>query len=161
MRVRKHIWLLFGACSLALVMVWGIAQDASEVELIRSRIQTERRVILVENLNLTDAESLAFWPVYNKYEQDKGKVVDRAVELLRRYEQNWDSMQDVTALQMLEEHLNIQAQLVSVQKKHVRNFKKVLSPVKVLRFYQTEHKLDSFLNSELAETIPLVQVGGE
>jgi hypothetical protein len=49
----------------------------SEVELTRSDIQADRKLIVADSLPLTDAQASTFWPVYNAYRGDLNKLGDR------------------------------------------------------------------------------------
>ena len=45
---------------------------------------------------------------------------------------------------------------LSLKKKYVRRFAKVLAPARVARFFQIERKLDAVQNLSIVEQIPLI-----
>ena len=56
---------------------------------------------------------------------------------------------------MLDEYLDIEDDLLRARTRYVRRFDNVLPPVKLLRFYQIENKLDAVYRLNLADQIPL------
>ena len=41
--------------------------DQEKIELLRSALQVERKAIVARNINLSNEENRAFWPVYHEY----------------------------------------------------------------------------------------------
>ena len=58
---------------------------------------------------------------------------------------------------MLDEHLEIKSDLLKVQKKYLRQFRRVLRELTVARFYHLENKLDAEIDIALADVIPLFE----
>ena len=48
------------------------AADASQsnMDIVREAMRADKKALVAANLQLTDAEAKAFWPVYDKYEKD-------------------------------------------------------------------------------------------
>jgi hypothetical protein len=121
----------------------SFAQSATdEIELIRVIIEAERKVVVATNMNLSDAESEAFWPVYNEFE----------TELSR----NFETLTDEQAADLLEEHFKFQQERVKVRKSYMKKFKKVLSGKQLARFYQIDGKIDTIIDFDIARAVPLV-----
>ena len=108
-------------------------------------------------MKLTEDESLAFWPAYRDYRVDMARLGDRLVKVITEFTAVEASLTDEQATRLLDEYLDIKAKEVSVKKKHVAVFRKLLPAPKVTRFFQLEHKLDAVVNFELAATIPLTR----
>lgn len=133
------------------------AQQAKDIALTRAQIQTERQAIIAGAMKLTEDESLAFWPAYRDYRVDMARLGDRLVKVITEFTAVEASLTDEQATRLLDEYLDIKAKEVSVKKKHVAVFRKLLPAPKVTRFFQLEHKLDAVVNFELAATIPLTR----
>lgn len=140
------------ACSLPVA-----AQTQSDIAMSRAELQAERQAIVTANLDLTDGEALAFWPLYRDYRVDMARVGDRLVKLITDYAAKRDTLTDAEAATMLDEMLSIQSDELSVKKKFQRVFGKVLSPKKVARFYQIENKIDALIRVQIADVVPLVR----
>lgn len=140
----------------------ALAQEESDpvgalTEVVRSVLQTDRKAIVAENMELTRQEGEAFWPLYNEYQAEKAKVGDRLVALIRTYARSYayDSLSDEKAKEMLKELLDVEKAKLKVKKKYVHKFEKVLPAQKALRFLQMENRMDAVILLNLARGIPL------
>jgi hypothetical protein len=148
------------AAALGLALVAGSAapahaQAATEIELTRAHIQKARQAIIADAMHLTEDESLAFWPAYRDYRVDMARLGDRLVKVITEFVQTDAALNDEQANRLMTEYLDIKAKDVSVKKKYVGVFRKLLPAPKVARFFQLENKLDAIVNYDLALTIPL------
>jgi len=125
----------------------------------RSLVESEREQIIREELVLTGSEAAAFWPLYQKYRSDIERVRDRQGEMITTYLKAYDDadLSDGLAKDMLDEHLAIKSDLLKVQKKYLRQFRRILRELTVARFYHLENKLDAEIDIALAEAIPLFE----
>ena len=130
--------------------------DTDWIHQLRADIQADRQAIVTANLELTPAESEAFWPVYREYRADVQKVADRMQRLIQEYAAVYPNVTPEQAKAMVDDMLAIQHDEVKVRKKHVSKFRKVLPEVKVARFLQLENKLDAVVKIGLADAIPLM-----
>lgn len=130
------------------------------VEEARTIIQTERKMLIVENLTLTDSEAQKFWPLYDKYAAELKEAGDLRVKVIKDYAlaYNSNSVTDADAKQMLDEMFKFWRKSLSVREDYRNKFRKVLGDTKTARFYQIESKLDAITNMALAREIPLVPV---
>ncbi len=91
-----------------------------------------------------------------EYAAEKKRVNDRLVKIITDYAASFEDMSHKLARSLVDDHMDVQRDLLKVRKKYLRKFDKVLPPKKVARFYQIENKLDAITNVLLAEQIPLV-----
>ena len=129
------------------------------VEVVRSVLQTDRKVIVAENMELTQQEGADFWPLYNEYQAERAKVGDRLVTLIRAYARSYayDSLSDEKAKEMLKELLDVEKAKLKLKKKYVHKFERVLPARKALRFLQMENRLDAVILLDVAREIPLAE----
>ena len=137
----------------------AMAQDkpADTNQLVREKIQADKKLFVAENMQLTEAEAKAFWPVYENYQKDLGKIVDRAKKLIEDYAKNYQSMTDATAKKLLDDMISIENDRLKLKKDYLPKFRKVLSDKKTARYYQLENKIFAVVSYELAQVIPLVK----
>ena len=154
--------------SIAVVLLLGLAQPllaqvnpqfadvSDEIEMVRSLVRIERKAAVEQAMQLTPAESQAFWTLYNEYEAERTLVNDRTVKVITDYAAVYPDVGDARAAELLDEAFDVDADLLSLKKKYARRFAKVLTPARVARFFQIERKLDAVQNLSIAEQIPLV-----
>jgi hypothetical protein len=129
----------------------------SAIEMVRSIAALERRALVADNLGLSATQSSGFWPIYDQYTAEIRTVKTRLVRLITDYSDNYGSLTDPQAQQMLDDYLAIQSDLLKVRKKYVKRFGKVLDAKTLARFYQIENKLETVYNLPLVLEIPLVE----
>ncbi len=142
----------------AAVMIPARAQGLhDEIALTRQEIQTDRQAIVAANLQLSETEATAFWPLYRAYRQDIDVLGDRMVKLMEDYAANYKTLTDDKASSLLDESLSIQADEIKIMSKHAKKMRASLSGKTVARFFQIENQLNHILRAQLADEIPLVK----
>ena len=134
----------------------AFADVSDEIEMVRSIVRMERKAAVEQAMQLTPAESQAFWSMYNEYEAERTKVNDRAVKVVTDYAAAYPEVGDARAQTLLTESFAADSDLLSLKKKYAKRFAKVLPPARVARFFQIERKLDAVQNLSVAEQIPLI-----
>ena len=138
-----------------------LAQDqpANNRQILVDKVKADKKLLVAANMELTEQEAAAFWPVYEAYQKEITGLNGRIEAAIRTYADayNQGTVPDETAKKLLNEVLDIDADEVDLRKSYVSKFEKVLPAAKVARYYQIESKIRSAVRAELAEAIPLVQ----
>jgi hypothetical protein len=132
---------------------------ANNMEIVREKVRADKKLLVAANMELTEQEAAAFWPVYEAYQKDLGALNERTRKAIESYATayNAGAVPDETAKKLLDEALAIEAAEVDLRKSYVPKFSKVLPAAKVARYYQIEQKIRAAIKYELANGIPLVQ----
>ena len=160
MNVKSKVTLvLVGAI---VVMAWvcaAAAQDkaADNMQIVLEKIKADKKLLVAENMQLTDAEAKAFWPVYEQYQSELFLLRTRLVKLIQDYVGAYEKMTNETAKRLLDESMTIESLGFKLRKAYLPKFRKALPDIKVGRYYQIENKINAALMYELAQNIPLVQ----
>jgi hypothetical protein len=125
--------------------------------MVRDKIRADKKLLIAENLPLTAAEAKAFWPVYDRYQQELSALNDRMIKLIREYANNYQTMSDQTAKKLMDEYLAIDAARLKLRQAYLPRFRKALREKQVARYYQLENKVQAAVAYELAAEIPLVK----
>jgi hypothetical protein len=69
--MMKRMSVVFALCALFLFIVPVYAQDkpADTNQLVREKVQADKKLFVAENMQLTEKEAKAFWPVYENYQR--------------------------------------------------------------------------------------------
>ncbi|MGZ3608196.1 MAG: hypothetical protein ACXWMI_12705 [Syntrophales bacterium] len=145
--------------SLLVFASFAMAQDkpADNMQIVVEKIKADKKLLVAENMQLSEAEAKAFWPVYNQYQAELFLLRTRTVQLIKDYAAAYQQMTDSTAKKLLDEFMAIETLRMQLGKAYLPKFRKVLSDVKVLRYYQIENKINAALYYELAASIPLIK----
>ena len=161
MKTEGRMILIMMALALVLSLsgLPALAQDkpADNMQLFLEKIKADKRLLVAENLQLTEAEAKAFWPVYDQYQNELFLIRVRTGKLINDYAAAYEKMTTGIAQRLLDESMTIETLRLSLNKAYLPKFRKVLPQTKVVRYYQIENKLNAALYYELAARIPLVK----
>ena len=132
-------------------------EDDRAVELTRAAIQNERQAILTANLELTEQQAAAFWPLHDAYRADIEAAIDTRVGLLKKYFASYETMTDTEARDLFFEYLAWKQSVLDIQKKHAKRMMKVVPARLVAKCFQIENKMDVIVDYEMASEIPLLK----
>lgn len=137
----------------------AIAQDrpADNAQLVRDKLQADKKLAVAQGLALTQAESTAFWPVYDRYQTDQVRLMDRLLQVVADYAGTYESMTDTTARRLLESTIGVYRDRQALMESYLPKFRAVLPDRKVARYYQIEQKIRAMLDYEIAAQIPLIR----
>lgn len=127
------------------------------IEMLRTIYQTEYKDLLQSELQLTAEESRSFWPAYNVYRAEMYDVNTWLLGLVEQLaimeEQKPTSNQD--AISLIRQSLDMERKALEIKQRNLDTFSAILSPDKLIRFYQLENKANALVRVRLAEAIPL------
>ena len=133
------------------------SNQADNMQIVRDKLQADKKLLIAENMNLTESEAKAFWPVYTSYQQEMMKLNDRAINFIKIYAENYDKMTDDTAKKLVGDYLAIEGDRLKLKESFLPKFAKVLPYTKVMRYYQLENKVSAVVSFDIAGKIPLVK----
>lgn len=139
----------------------ALAQDqaADNMEIVREKVRADKKLLVAANMELSESEAAAFWPVYEAYQKEIADLNQRTLKAIETYADvyNQGTVPDDVAKKLLDEALAIDAAEVDLRKSYVPKFSKVLPAAKVARYYQIESKIRAAIKYEIASGIPLVK----
>jgi len=161
MKVNFFVRLFAFALTITIIGISGfaMAQDkpADNMEIVKEKIQSDKKLFIATNMQLTESEANAFWPVYESYQAEIGKLRDREIKLIEKFAASYETMSDDVAKKLLDDSLSIDSGHQKLRQSYLSKFSGVLSDKKVARYYQLESKIDAVMEYELARRIPLVK----
>jgi hypothetical protein len=128
-----------------------------DIQLLRQDVRSQKKQIVAANMQLTDAEAEKFWPVYDQYTAEVRKLGDTRVALIKQYAQNYDTLTDAQANDLMQKWGGLEESVAQLRLKYIPNFEKVVSAKKTALFFQIDRRLSLIIDLQLASAIPLVQ----
>lgn len=155
MKIVKYILICLVALAIALPVA---AQDrpADNMQIVLDKARADKKLLVAQNMQLTESEARAFWPVYDQYQNELFLLQARLVRLINDYTGSYTTMSNDQARRLLDEYMTIEGLRPQLRTAYLPRFRNVLPEVKVLRYYQIENKIGAAVNYELARVIPLV-----
>jgi hypothetical protein len=153
--------------ALALLLFWAAATSPAtaqegagigeKIRQTQSLINQEFRQILREEMMFSDEEREAFWPLYERYSAEKRQVSERYLAALIEFVDRYHSgdLTDEHASRLTKVYFDVELAILDKRRSYVPRFGEFLTPVKVMRFFQLENKVEAEVNAALALVIPL------
>lgn len=127
------------------------------MEVQRGVLKTEKKAIVAEVMQFTDAESSVFWPLYNEYNEKVYATNTKIYEVIKEYAANYDSMTDEKAVELWTKSMKIEAEQAKLESTYFKKFQKVLGGKRAVMYMQLENKISTLVAAELALEIPLME----
>jgi hypothetical protein len=121
------------------------------VDLLRKDIRSQKKQIIAENMELSDAEAQKFWPVYDQYAAELSKIYDVKIGLLKDYADNYSSMTGEQAENYIRKRAAVEQSIMQLRLKYMPAFSKVLSGRKTALFYQLDWRLGLAIDVQLIQ----------
>jgi hypothetical protein len=137
----------------------GGDKPANNLEIIHEKLKAEKKLIVSNYMELTEAEAKRFWPVYDDYQKDLQKINERLQSMLQSYAADYrnKSLTDEKAKKLLDEWIAIEQDEVKQRKAFVPKIVKALPAKKAARYLQIENEYRMLIKYDLAATVPLAQ----
>ena len=159
---RLRIALLILVAALAAPAMPATAQDKgmsnTDMEILRQKISADKKLLIASNMDLTEPEAKAFWPIYDAYQKDLQQINERIVKGLRVYAEAYKKgpLPDALAKQLLDEMLAIEEADAALKRSYTPKLLAALPAGKVARYIQMETKIRALVRLDLAANVPLV-----
>jgi intergrase/recombinase len=106
----------------------------------KEKIESLKVAFITEKLDFSVEEAQKFWPVYNKYTAEleksrkdfRGQMVDEL--------KNIDQMSTAEADKALRDMIEFRSKELDITKQYTNEFKKVISPQKVVKLFVAEQE---------------------
>ena len=133
----------------------GVAID-TDIALLRRDLRSDKKKLIALNLPLTETEATKFWPVYDQYAADMGKVNDEFYQLIKDYAQKQKTISDAEATAMIDKWADLQVKQTQTRQKYIPLIEKVISGRKTAYFFQIDRRLYALMDLQTAMHLPLV-----
>ena len=138
-----------------------LAQDKpadTNMQILLDKVKADKKLVVAANMDLNEAETKAFWPIYDAYQKDLQAINDRLGKTILAYADayNKKALTDDLAKQLTNEALAIDQDEITLRKTYAAKLNGVLPAMKVARYIQIESKIRAVIRYELATGIPLV-----
>ena len=129
------------------------------MEILRQKVKADKKLVVAQNLQLTDAEGATFWPVYEAYQKDLQAINQRLLTTIAAYADAYNKgpVADDTAKKLLDEAMAIDDAELQLKKSATPKVMAALPATKAVRYIQIENKIRAAIRYELAANIPLVE----
>jgi hypothetical protein len=146
---------------LLLLFSTGFAQiqtfESEYIEMLKKDIQDESRMIVAENLTLTEEQAEIFWPLYDEYDAAYDGLVNDRVKIIEDYMMNYYGLDEDTGKELIAKSIALDKKTVDLQEEYVNKMIEVLPFSVVGKFYQIDNRIAALIDIVRMASIPLVR----
>ena len=99
---------------------------------------------------------MKFWPIYDQYSAELGKVNESRLALIKEYADAYPNISDSTAQSIVSRWLQTDEAMAAVRSKYMPMMEKVLSGKTLARFFQIDRRLGILIDVQVTSEVPLV-----
>lgn len=144
----------------AILLLFAVSMFAQvsrgDVELIQKTFGMEKAALIKEYMELTPKQDSAFWPVYNRYENERKALGLQRISLIDEYMKSIENTSVENATRLVDKGVALEINFKRLQKKYFTEMAKKIGPVKAAQFYQFENYLNNLVNINIQENIPFI-----
>ena len=131
--------------------------ESDYVEMLKKNIQDESRMIVADNLTLTEEQAEIFWPLYDEYDAAYDKLVDERVKVIEDYMMNYYGLDEETGKELITKSIELKQKVVDIQKEYINKMLDVLPISVVGKFFQIDNRIAAIIDIARMANIPFVR----
>lgn len=128
-----------------------------QLALLRKDIRSIKKQLIAANLTLTETEATKFWPTYDQYSTETGKINDTRAGIIKQYSDEYGTQTDDQAEALIRRWLDTDIEMAKLRQKYVPIFRKILPGKKTATFFQLDRRISTMIDVQLTSQLPLAQ----
>src|SRR5258708_5965925 len=128
-----------------------------QLALLRKDIRSIKKQLIATNLTLTESEATKFWPVYEQYSAEFGKINEARSTIIKEYSDGYGTLSDDQADNLIRRWLDTDISAAQLRQKYVPIMRNVLSGKKAAPFFQLDRRISMMIDVQLTSQLPLLQ----
>ena len=137
----------------------NLLAQSNEFAMMKQVINTEKRVLITEGMQLDEEQAKVFWPIYASYDAALLDLSNERLDVIADYMLDFYDLSDEKAESLLKRVFEIDQKKLDIQKEYYDKFNAVLPATLVGKFFQIDNYIDLLISLQRSETIPLIQTG--
>jgi hypothetical protein len=131
--------------------------ESEYIEMLKKDIQNESRMIVAENLTLTEEQAEIFWPLYDEYDAAYDGLVNDRVKVIEDYMMNYYGLDEETAKELIAKSIELKKRAVNIQEEYINKMIEVLPLSVVGKFFQIDNRIAAIIEIARLANVPLVR----
>src|SRR5688572_1900606 len=126
------------ACIFCMLAVVSVRSQTTELEIIKSKYNVEKKELVAEFMKFSEEEATRFWPIYEEYESERTKLGNKRVELLKKYASQYQTITDDQVDDLISDVFDLQEDIISLRENYYGKVKEKLNARRAAGFVQIE-----------------------
>ena len=130
---------------------------AAIIDLIRADLSTQKKSVVTNVMQFSEADAKVFWPIYEQYQMEFSGIGNETAALIKEYVENLDTMTDSKAATLMTRNFDLQERKLALRHKYYEMVSKALSPIKAAKFMQIDSQLVGMLELQISSNLPFIR----
>ena len=152
--MKRNI-LIISALFMAIMINAQTAKE--EIDFIQAAFGMEKKALVEAFIETTEAQSDAFWQLYDEYETQRKTLGQQRFDLLNQYAEQYLTMTSEQADLWTNSVIKLQAKTDKLINTYYKKVKKISDGIIATQFYQIETYILTEIRAEILEDIPFVE----
>jgi hypothetical protein len=127
------------------------------VTLLRADLKAERRSIIRQMMQFDAQEAAAFWPIFDQYDAELGKIGEGRVNLIVDYAKNYENLTNDQADALMSKAFELEAQRAMLKKKYFDKMKTAITATQAAKFFLVENQMQHIIDLQISALLPTVR----
>jgi hypothetical protein len=147
--------LLFPTVLFLLISTFVHAQN-DEIQTVQKEWGKDKKELVSLAMDLSAADSVKFWPLYNNYEKERQKLGRERILILTDYSDHFESLTNAKADELITKIFKNELALTNLQQRYYISLKGKLGALKAAKFMQVESYISTSIRSAIQEELPFI-----
>ena len=152
--MKKYILIAF---ALFLASFAYTQSNKEEIDLIQAAFGMEKKAIVADFVQPSDAQKDAFWALYDEYETKRKELGKERIELLTQYAEQYLKMTSEQADAWTKKVMDLQAKTDKLITTYYEKVKGVTDGVVATQFYQIENYILAMIRMQVLQEVPFLK----
>ncbi|NCD72368.1 hypothetical protein [Mucilaginibacter agri] len=130
--------------------------EKEDLAIVQSVFQKQKADLVKQNLQLSDAQSQVFWPIYEEYEGKRVNLSTQRSAIIADYLKGYDTLTDQESDDLANRVFANDKSLTDLQKSYFKKFSKAIGGKNAAKFYQLESYLQAIIRVKVQDNIPFI-----
>lgn len=127
--------------------------NEDELQLLQSIYGMEKRDVVAEFVELSEAQKNEFWNLYDEYEAKRKEMGKNRFDLIQKYVDDYGEVSPADADAFMKEAIQLRKKTDNLRDSYFKKIKSRTDPVVAMQFYHVERYLSDLIRLELMEEI--------
>ena len=152
--MKKNILLIF----VLLLASFAYSQtDKEEIDLVQAAFGMDKKAIVADFVQLSDAQKDAFWTIYDEYETKRKEYGRERIDLLKQYAGQYMTMTSDQADEWTKKVMDLQVKTDKLIATYYEKVKGVSDGVVATQFYQIENYILAMIRMQILQEVPFLK----
>jgi|SRR6478609_2409897 hypothetical protein len=148
--------LLFAACTLFALNSLIAQSNKEDIEIIQNAFGKDKKMLVSEFLQGSIKDSVAFWKLYDEYEDKRKALGKERIDIIQQYADNYDNLTDAKATELANASFANDAKYTQLFQTYLKKFSAVTGARNAAKLLQLEVYLQTLIRAKVMTDVPFI-----